>query len=77
MSLCEMYAQRAADCRREATATPLTQVRDRCLRAAEAFPEMADRAERAEVYRANEAERKAEQLKMPEPFFSAPRYEDF
>jgi len=75
MTLCELYSQRAADFRREASATPLTQVRGRCLRAAEAWQEMADRAERAEVFRAREAERKAQQ-EIPEAFYFAPRYEN-
>lgn len=57
----EIYSQRATECRREAAAATLINVRERCLNAAAAWQDMADRAHQAEVYRASEAERKARQ----------------
>jgi hypothetical protein len=61
MSLMEIYSERAAECRREAANTTLANVRERCLRSAQAWERMADDLRAAEVYRANEAARKAEQ----------------
>lgn len=61
MTLLETYIQRAAECRRDADATTLINVRNRCLNAALAWESMADRAQLAETIRASEAERKAEQ----------------
>ena len=39
----DFYLERAAEARRDADATPLQNVRDRCLRAAEAWEQMAAR----------------------------------
>jgi hypothetical protein len=61
MTLLQMYMDRAAECRREADAATLANVRDRCLGSAMAWEDMASRAEQTEVYRVNEAQRKAEQ----------------
>ena len=55
----EFYLERAAEARRDAQATPLQNVRERCLRAAEAWDAMADRAERSERHREADAARKA------------------
>ena len=63
----QMYTERAAECRREADAATLVNVRDRCLSSALAWENMAHRAEQTETYRANEAERKAEQGKAQLP----------
>ena len=57
----EMYVERAAKCREEAAKTTLANVRERCLRSALAWDAMAAQLRVAEVYRANEAARKAEQ----------------
>jgi hypothetical protein len=61
MTPLEMYLERASECRREAEASTLINVRNRCLSAADAWQNMADRAQQNELYRAREAERKAEQ----------------
>ncbi|MFL6752032.1 MAG: hypothetical protein ACJ8FL_02235 [Sphingomicrobium sp.] len=61
MSTLEFYNQRAAQCRAEADATTLVNVRDRCLSAAAAWDEMADRVRRTQVYRVEDAARKVEQ----------------
>ena len=61
LSLLEMYEGRAADCRREAGDTGLVNVRERCLRAALAFEEMADALRVHGEYRVREDARKAEQ----------------
>lgn len=55
----ETYLARAADARRDAEATSLDNVRDRCLRSAAAWTEMAERAERTEHMRATLAAAKA------------------
>ena len=44
----QLYRTRAAEARAEAEAATLDNVRDRCLRAAEAWERMADRIARAE-----------------------------
>ena len=62
MSPLETYLERAAVCRREADEATLENVRDRCLRAALAWDEMANRLRQTETYRATEAARKARQL---------------
>jgi hypothetical protein len=72
----EMYSARAADCRREAEAATLVNVRDRCLSSAAAWQEMADRAQRAEEYRAGEIERKAEEQNAPDPLSEGFHYAD-
>lgn len=60
MSQFEFYRTRAADAKREADAATLANVRDRCLRAAAAWDEMAARAERGDKMRARlEAEKMA------------------
>lgn len=55
----EFYLERAAAARREAEAATLANVRDRCLRAAAAWDEMAARAARTERMRAETEARKA------------------
>lgn len=56
----DFFLARAADARREADAATLSNVRDRCLRAAAAWDHMADRAGRTEKQRArSEAEKLA------------------
>lgn len=55
----DFYLERAADARREAESTPLQNVRDRCLRAAEAWEQMAARVERTGKMRAETEARKA------------------
>ena len=59
-STLEMYVERATDCRREADGTNLTNVRDRCLRAALAWDEMAHRLRLNDTYRRDEIIRKSE-----------------
>jgi len=44
----QLYRSRAAEARAEAEGATLDNVRDRCLRAAEAWDRMADRIARAE-----------------------------
>lgn len=55
----EFYRARAADARREAEKTQLQNVRDRCLRSAEAWEQMASRAARTDRMRAETEARKA------------------
>jgi len=50
MSLLQMYIDRAAEYRREANAATLDNVRHRCLGSAMAWENMANRAERTEIY---------------------------
>lgn len=60
MSTLEFYAERAAQCRRDAEASTLTNVRQRNLDAAEAWDAMADRLVRTNAHReANEEARAA------------------
>jgi hypothetical protein len=47
----ELYRTRAAQCREEAAAATLDNVRDRCLRAEAAWVAMAERGERAAAMR--------------------------
>jgi hypothetical protein len=61
MTPLQIYIERAAECRREADAASLTNVRDRCLGSALAWENMAERARQTATYRANDAQRKAEQ----------------
>lgn len=61
MSTLQFYNDRAADCRREADASNLVNVRERCLSAAEAWDHMADRVRRTETFRAEDAARKSGQ----------------
>ena len=61
MSTLQFYTERAAECRRDAEAATLANVRDRCLSAAEAWESMAERARRTQSYRtAHEAEKAAQ-----------------
>ena len=59
MSTHAFYLERAAESRRDAAAANLDNVRDRCLRAAAAWEEMADRAARTERMRAEAEAKKA------------------
>jgi hypothetical protein len=61
MTPLQMYIERAAECRRQADAATLADVRDRCLSSALAWETMAERAQQTETYRANDAQRKAKQ----------------
>ena len=61
MTPLQMYTARAAECRRPADAATLANVSDRCLSSALAWENMAERAQQTETYRANDAQRKAEQ----------------
>jgi hypothetical protein len=61
MSTLEFYTERAAQCRAEADQTTLANVRERCLSAASAWDDMADRVRRTQTYRVEDAARKAEQ----------------
>ena len=65
MTTLETYVERAKQCRQDAADTTLANVRDRCLRSALAWDAMADQLRATEVYRANEAARKAEQALAP------------
>ena len=47
----EFYRARAEQCRAEADAATLENVRDRCLRAEDAWTQMADRVARTEAMR--------------------------
>lgn len=60
MNQLDFYMERAAAARREAEAATLANVRDRCLRAALAWDEMASRAARTERMRADSEARKAQ-----------------
>jgi hypothetical protein len=55
----EFYRARADDARRDADAANLANVRDRCLRAAAAWEEMASRATRTDRMRAEAEAKKA------------------
>ena len=57
----ETYLTRAAEARKDAESTSLDNVRQRCLRSAAAWTEMAERAERTERMRATLAADKAKQ----------------
>ena len=61
----EFYLERAAASRREAEAATLANVRERCLRAAAAWDEMAARAARTERMRAESEAKKALEAAMP------------
>lgn len=61
----DFYRARAAEARRDAEASGLANVRDRCLRAAEAWEVMADRAIRTDRLRAEQEARKAAQSAEP------------
>ena len=55
----DFYIERAAECRRDAEATSLQNVRERCLSAAQAWETMANRVRMTEAYRADGVARKA------------------
>jgi hypothetical protein len=55
----EFYSARASEARTDAAAANLDNVRDRCLRAAEAWEAMAARAHRSDVMRERQAAEKA------------------
>lgn len=57
--LFETYVERAAEFRRQAEETALANVRERCLRSAVAWEEMAERVRTTEEYRLAEVARKA------------------
>jgi len=59
----EFYLARAEQARAEADAATLDHVRERCLRSQAAWTALADRAERSERLRVEEAQRKAEQAR--------------
>ena len=59
MNQLDFYRERAADARRDAAVATLENVRDRCLRAATAWEEMAARAARTERMRAESEAKKA------------------
>lgn len=60
MSTLQFYAERAAQCRRDADEASLENVKRRNLEAAEAWEAMANRLERTNAHRdANEAAREA------------------
>ncbi len=61
----EFYLERAAASRREAEAATLSNVRERCLRAAAAWDEMAARAARTERMRAETEAKKALEAAIP------------
>ena len=58
----KFYTERAADARRDADAANLANVRDRCLRAAAAWENMAERAARTGKMRERLDAEKAERL---------------
>jgi hypothetical protein len=59
MSTLDFYNERAAACRAEAAGSALANVRERCLNAASAWDDLADRVRRTETYRLADAARKA------------------
>jgi hypothetical protein len=66
MTTIEIYSERASQCRDEAAAAVLDNVKDRCLRSAYAWEGMVDQLRVTEAYRANEAVRKAEAAMVPD-----------
>ena len=58
----DFYSTRAAEARNDAAAANLSHVRERCLRAAEAWEAMAARAHRSDVMRERQAAEKAGQI---------------
>jgi hypothetical protein len=59
MSQHDLYATRADEARLDAQSATLANVRDRCLRAAEAWDAMATRARKGDTYRARQEAEKA------------------
>ena len=62
----QFYLDRAADARRDADAATLSNVRDRCLRAAAAWDDMANRVARTERMRAETEAKKAAEAQAAE-----------
>ncbi len=62
----QFYLDRAADARRDAEAATLANVRDRCLRAAAAWDDMANRVARTEKMRAETEAKKAAEAQAAE-----------
>jgi hypothetical protein len=62
MSDADIFSARAAEARRDADGATLDNVRERCLRSAEAWEGMAARAARSVQFRAEAAEKKAAQV---------------
>ena len=60
----QFYLDRAADARRDADAATLTNVRERCLRAAAAWEDMANRVARTERMRAETEAKKAAEAQL-------------
>ena len=60
MSTLQFYTERAAECRRDAKAATLINVRERCLSAADAWESMAERARLTQRYRTADEARKAQ-----------------
>jgi hypothetical protein len=58
MTTLEFYNERAAECRAQAHGSQLLNVRDRCLRAAFAWDNMADRVRTTQTYRVEDAARR-------------------
>ena len=58
----EFYSARASEARSDAAMANLDNVRDRCLRAAEAWEAMAARAHRSDAMRERQAAEKAAQV---------------
>jgi hypothetical protein len=54
----DFYVTRASEARADAASATLDNVRDRCLRAADAWEAMAARAHRSDVFRAKQAAEK-------------------
>ena len=57
----DFYSTRAAEARTDAAAAKLSNVRERCIRAAEAWEAMAARAHRSDTMRDRQAAEKAAQ----------------
>ena len=62
----QFYLDRAADARRDAEAATLANVRERCLRAAAAWDDMANRVARTEKMRAETEAKKAAEAQAAE-----------
>ena len=60
----QFYLDRAADARRDAEAATLANVRERCLRAAAAWDDMASRVARTERMRAETEAKKAAEAQL-------------
>lgn len=59
MSNLDFYLARAAECRQDADAATLANVREKCLGAANAWDNMAARSRKTETFRAKHAAEKA------------------